>query len=285
MTVLGWIAGVAAFVYLLSAVLLFTVQRRLIYPTPNDGAAALRHPGSGFERVEVRTADGLTLGAAYRAPRAGRPTIIFFHGNGDSVAGGVVAMRALSEQGYGILLAEYRGYAGNPGTLDEAGLYADAVANADWLAARGVPASDTIVIGNSIGGGVATELATRRRVKALVLISPFTSLPDVATAGMLRVFPRWLVRDRFDNAGKLPRVDAPVLILHGSVDTLIPAYHALRLAATRPVTLRLFPDRGHELAYQDEAGTAIVRWLESEVLARARYAGCFVAGSDSSSTS
>ena len=254
---------VAGLLYLAAAALLFGFQRRLIYPAPTR-VFTLADRSSGFRDVRVRTEDGLTLRALYRPATGGRPVLVFFHGNGDGLGGAIVATRAFADSGYGLMLPEYRGYGGNPGAPSEAGLYRDGEAALRWLAGEGVPVGGVVLVGNSLGSGVATELAARHRVRALALISGFTSLADVAAAKM-RAFPvRPLLRDRYDNAAKLPRVAAPVLVLHGTADTLIPPAHgvALARAATRG-RLELVPEVGHELAYLPDAQKTALRWLRS----------------------
>jgi len=262
-TLLLLVVGAAA-IYVVATVVLFAAQRSLIYPAPR---AAPPPAGAfdGFEEAELVTSDGLRLRAVHRPARAGRPTIAFFHGNGDSLDGAHHATRALGEAGYGLLLVEYRGYGGNPGAPSEDGLYRDGRAALGWLADRGVPARRTVVIGNSLGSGVATQLAVERPVAGVVVISGFTGLARVAAEHM-RLFPvRWLLRDRYANAAKLPRVAAPVLVLHGTADTLIPAQHGRDLAAAAPDgTLELVPGVGHELAYLPPSQEAILRWLERE---------------------
>lgn len=252
-------AAVTAGLYLLAAAVLFLGQRSMIFPAPTH---AVPLP-AGFEEVAITTADGLTLRAAYRQAPKGRPTVVFFHGNGDNWNGGSVATARLAEAGYGVLLPEYRGYSGNPGKPTEDGLYKDGRAAIAWLRAQGVTGDQLVLIGNSVGSGVAVQMAVETVPAALILLSPFESL--VALAGeKFRWFPgRWLVRDRFDNAGKIGRVRAPVLILHGNSDSLIPVSHAHRLAAASPTAkLILLDGVGHELAYEDGAQAAVVRWLD-----------------------
>lgn len=248
--------------YLILLALLFTAQRRFIYPAPASEASI--GPAPPFEEVQLRTEDGLTLRALYRSARPGSPTLVFFHGNGDNLRGALVATEALASAGFGLLLPEYRGYGGNPGSPSEQGLYRDGEGALRWLGEHGVPAARVVVIGNSLGSGVATELARRHPVAGLVIVSGFTSLPDVASRH-LRIFPIWrLLRDRYENAAKLPDVVAPVLVLHGTRDTLIPAAHGERLAgAARQGVLELVPGAGHELAYLPDAQRAILRWLEA----------------------
>jgi fermentation-respiration switch protein FrsA (DUF1100 family) len=249
--------------YIAAAFLLFLAQRSMIYPAP-AGRAAEKEALGDFERVTLRTSDGLRLVAIYRPARGDLPTIVFFHGNGDSIQGARIATALLASEGYGLLLPEYRGYGDNPGSPSEVGLYRDGEAALQWLADHHISLRRTVLIGNSLGSGVATELAARHAVAGLVLISGFTSMADVAALHM-RLFPvRLLLRDKYENRSKLPRVLAPVLVLHGSVDTLIPATHGVELAAaSKGASLVIVPGIGHELAYLPQSQAAILEWLRS----------------------
>lgn len=250
--------GTIAGLYLASLVALYLFQRPIIFPAPSTIAAL----PPGFEQVALHTADGLTLRAAYRAGTGDRPTVVFFHGNGDSWDGASAATAAFARGGHGVLLPEYRGYGGNPGTPSEAGLYADGRAALAFLAQRGVVDESVVLIGNSLGSGVATQLATEMRPRALVLVSGFTSLPDVAAAKVPWLPVRLLVRDRFDNLAKIGGVAAPVLLLHGARDGVIPFAHGGPLADAAPDgTFIASPHAGHELAYTAEAQLAIREWL------------------------
>lgn len=251
--------GLFLLVFVVAATaLLYTQQRRLIFPAPASYPEA---PPPGFLLIHTQTADGLRLAAFYRAAPPGRRTILFFHGNGDNLLGALQATRGPADSGSGLLLVEYRGYGGNPGSPGEAGLYRDGDAAMRWLAAEGIAARDVIVVGNSIGSGPATEIALRHDVAALMLVSGFSSLPDVVGEAMPFV-PRALVRDRFDNAGKLARVRAPVFLMHGDADTLVKPANLARLRAARPdATVALMAGAGHELAYTAAAQAILVDWI------------------------
>jgi fermentation-respiration switch protein FrsA (DUF1100 family) len=247
--------------YLAVLVALALAQRALIYPAPPPPAEASAVP-PGFAPILLKTADGLSLQAAYRAAAPGRQTLVFFHGNGSSIDESAVATMQLGARGYGLLLVEYRGYRGNPGKPSESGLYTDGHAALAWLGAHGVTGERTVLIGNSLGSGVATELAANTQVAGLVLISGFTSLPDVAAGHYPWLPVRLLLRDRYDNRAKLAKVTAPVLVLHGTADTLIPADQGSALAAAAPhAALELLPGYGHELAFQPAAQTRTLAWL------------------------
>jgi fermentation-respiration switch protein FrsA (DUF1100 family) len=247
--------------YLAAAFLLFVTQRRMIYPAPRfEAAASDAYPG--FHKATLRTSDGLRIQAIHRPARDGLPTLVFFHGNGDNLQGAIAATEMLGSAGFGLLLPEYRGYGGNPGSPSEAGLYRDGEAALEWLASKHVPLDRIVLLGNSLGSGVATELAARHRVAGLVLISGFASLTDVAALHM-RLFPaRLLLLDRYENRSKLPRVTGRILVLHGSKDTLIPASQSMALAqASEGAKLVIIPGTGHELAYLPQCQLEILKWL------------------------
>ena len=239
---------------------LYAAQDGLIFPAAGSPADL----PDDYEEASLSTADGLHLRAAWRPPAPGRPVALFFHGNGDSLTGAARATRVLAEAGYGVMLVEYRGYGGNPGRPGEAGLYADGRAALAWLAGKGIERRQVVVIGNSMGSGVAVQLAREGRVAALVLVSAYSSLPELAAQKLPWVPARWLVRHRFDNAAKLPSVDEPVLIQHGTADTMIAPSHAQTLARAQPhARLELLDGLDHDLAWDRRAQEMQRDWLEA----------------------
>jgi len=252
-----WLLAAVLVGYLALVALLAANQGKLIYPAPPAQGVP-----PGFAPVALRTADGLTLTAGYRPARDGPPTVLFFHGNGMVWPDGVHVTERLAARGYGLLLAEYRGYNGNPGEPSEEGLYRDGRAALEFLAEQGVAGADVVVMGLSVGSGPAVQLASEHRVRALILVSPFASLTATASAAYPWLPARLVLRDRYDNLAKLPRVEAPVLILHGEADRLIPHAQAELLAEANPrAELVSLPGRGHNMA----ADPAVQR-LELEFL-------------------
>jgi uncharacterized protein len=238
---------------------LYIGQRSFFYPAPQ---VRLTAPPPGYAFIETVTSDGLKLRAGYRPAAEAKPTILFFHGNGDSIEGSDAATRMLSDAGYGALLVEYRGYGGNPGYPSEEGFYRDGEAAIKWLAGKGISPKDIIIIGNSIGSGAATEMALRHDPAALVLVSGFASLPFVVS-DLYRFLPaNWLVRDRFENAAKLGRITSPILIVHGDADTLVRPVNAQLLVKAAPkAQFQMIGGKGHELAYLPEGQQPILAWL------------------------
>lgn len=238
--------------------LLYLAQRQIVFPAP-QGPAAIP---AGFIAAPLSTEDGLRLKAAWKAPEPGMPTVLFFHGNGDSLPGAAEATRLLAQHGYGLLLADYRGYADNPGSPSEAGLLADALAAQDFLTAKGIPQEQTILMGASLGTGVASRMATLMRPSAVVLVSPFTSLPDVGAAKFPWAPVRLLMRDKLDSLKAMPAIKAPILVLHARDDRVIPFSQgeALAKAATGAAFVP-FAQHGHQLQFTRQAQEAIVAWL------------------------
>ena len=238
--------------------LLFHFQRSLIYLPPDQ---PVRLP-TGFDRVTLRTADGLDLAAAWRPGRAGLPPVIWFHSNGDTLGGSATGVADLVARGHPALLVEYRGYGRNPGAPDERGLYADGRAARHWLKDRGYPPDRHLLIGHSLGSGVAAQLAAEQAPAALVLISPFTSIPDVVRYRFNGLLPAdALVRDRFASIGKVARIAAPVLVLHDRGDSAIPIAHGEALAAAAGAELLRFSGHGHQLAYAMPGRRAVAEWV------------------------
>lgn len=230
---------------------LHLLQDRLIYfPDATPPPAPERLGLAGVARVTLRTADGLDLlGWHAPAPQPGAPTILYLHGNGGSLLHRVPRVQRFQRQGWGALFVQWRGYGGNPGSPGEDGLTRDAEAGLAFLRAAGVPASRTVAWGESLGTGIAVRIAAERpaEVAAVVLESPYTSLLDLAHLHYPILPARLLLRDRYDSLARIPRVAAPILILQGGADTLVPPAMGRRLAAAAraPVEVWEAPGAGH----------------------------------------
>lgn len=236
------------FVYLAVAAGLFLMQRRILYRPGGDRPDLARTGVTGVTPMTVPTEDGLNLMAWYRPARAGEPTVLYFHGNGGHLGHRAIRFDSFAAIGWGALMLEYRGYGGNPGSPSEEGLAADARAGLAALARLGIPPSRTLVWGESLGSGVAVRLASEHDVAALLLESPFTSITDIARMRYWFVPVRLLLRDRFESLAAIGRVRAPVLVMHGARDEVVPAAmgHAIHAAANEPKAIWIAPEGHHE---------------------------------------
>lgn len=206
-------------------------QRSLIYFPDRSLPPSATEELSAGQDVTLFTRDGLRLTAWYQAPsQDGAPTVLIAPGNGGHRAGRAELTRAITEHGPGVLLMDYRGYGGNPGRPSEHGLARDVRAARDFLLAQpGTTPQDLVYFGESLGAAVVTELAVEHRPAALVLRSPFTSLADVGRAAY-GIPLGWLLRDHYPVARTIRGVAAPVWVIRGSADSIVPAEQSRQVA-------------------------------------------------------
>lgn len=254
------LVGTVVMAYAMVVAVAFAMQRTLIYYPTSEPPPSVPH----YDEVRLHTADGLDILAWYTPPRDETASVlVYFHGNAERIDGGVAKLAPFVDAGFGALLVEYRGYAGNPGKPTEQGLYLDAHAGLDWLAAQGIASERAIPYGSSLGSGVAVELAASRTVRAVVLEAPFTSLAEVGARSYPFLPARLLTRDRYDSLAKMAAVEAPLFILHGEADTLVPAEmgRALLAAAAGPTRGHFVADLGHGEMLAVGAPDEIMSWL------------------------
>ena len=248
--------------YLGVVALLFVAQRQILYPGAGPSTTAWEGAGPSYRTINLRTADGLDLKALYRPAAPGKSTILFFHGNGDTVTGSRATIGPLTEQGYGALLAEFRGYAGNPGSPDEQGLYRDGEAAWRWLIDQGIAPSQIVVAGYSLGSAVAAKVAADAGSAGLIMIAPFESVPLAASQHFPWLPAHAMIKDVFATRDRIARVKGPILLLHGADDRTVYPGNSVALHRARPdATLLILPGQDHLIAFRPEAASAILRWL------------------------
>jgi fermentation-respiration switch protein FrsA (DUF1100 family) len=248
MTVLKWLLIIGAACYFGFVTLLYFAQRSILYPIPEKTRTS--PAAAGFPEAEehiLSTGDGENIVAWHVPPRAAKPVIIFFHGNGDILAWRVPWFREMTAGGTGLIAVSFRGYAGSSGGPTEAGLLQDAEA-AYAFANRHYAPERIVVWGFSLGTGPAVALAANRRIGKLILEAPYTSIADVAAAAFPFVPARWFIRDQFHSDQRIVNVTAPVLIMHGERDRTIPIRFGERLyeLARQPKQMVRFPEGGHD---------------------------------------
>ena len=227
---------------------LYVFQRQLLYFPDRARPELLGLEKLGVREVMLTTEDGLSLLSWYLPARPGRPVIAYFHGNGGHIGYRVERLLRFAREGCGMLMAEYRGYGGNPGAPSEIGFYADGRAALAFLDREGVAPNRLVLYGESLGSGVAVALAVDHDIAALVLEAPFTSVAEVAQCHFPYVPASRMVVDRFDSLSRIGKVRAPILVLHGERDRVVPVRYGRAVfdAAPEPKEGWCAPEAGHE---------------------------------------
>ncbi len=268
--ILKCIAGLVA-VYLVVVVGYYFGQRSMMYfpelpdsnPVPKPATVGL-----AMQEVKYKTADGLELVAWFAPPKeTGGFVVVVYHGNAANIAYRAPMAAEMMQHGYGVMMPEYRGFGGNPGTPTEEGFYADARAAIKWLEEKGYGAKRLIPYGESIGTGVAVQIATEIQPPLLVLQSPFTSFVDLANHYVPVLPAELMLKDRYDSLAKIGKVRSAVLVIHGDSDTVIPLEFAKRFfdAANEPKQFITLPKAGHNDMYQYGAGPRISAWMDKQL--------------------
>ncbi len=243
--VLKWLVG-AVMVFGGFTLLVYVMQRSLMYfpealrTQPADAGLA------AATEVVLDTADGEKLIAWHVPPRGDKPVVLYFHGNGGSLRYRVERFRALTADGNGLLALSYRGYGGSTASPPEHGLLADAAAIYAFAATQYAP--ERIVLwGESLGAGVGIALAAEHKVGRMVLEAPFYSAAEIGARVYWFLPVRLLMKDQFRSDLRIGRVTAPLLILHGTADAVVPIASGERLLAlaNEPKRMVRFPGGGH----------------------------------------
>lgn len=242
MTVVSLVVGVLALVWL--------AQRWFIYFPENHPPPPRAVGLPDAEDVQFETEDGLALHAWFVPPSTAPTgqTVIVFPGNAGHRAMRAPLAQALAAHGLAVLIAEYRGYGGNPGLPSERGLARDARAAVAYVEARpDVDPARIVYFGESLGAGVAVALASARRPSALILRSPFTSLADIGAYHYPFLPVRWLLRDRYAAVDRIADLGVPLLVVAGTGDRIVPFEHseALYDAASEPKWLATIEGADH----------------------------------------
>lgn len=238
-------------VYGLTLLVLVAGENRLAFPGWTIRKPWLSPPvKTVVEEVRIATADGNTIGGwwlpeAERTPERG--AVLYLHGNGQNVSTcGKELRNWRNELQRSVLGIDYPGFGHSTGTPNEQSCYSAAQAALDWIAReKKVPARNVVVIGQSMGGAMATEIASRQRCRLLVVSGAFTSFPDIAQHHYGWLPAGYLVRSRFDNLSKMRTMKTPVFIAHGTADSTVPFAHGERLFAAAAGLKRFYPLPGH----------------------------------------
>jgi pimeloyl-ACP methyl ester carboxylesterase len=267
---------IALSIYLALFALLLVFEDRLLFRPISEKEHWKAPPQSWTNLQDVwLDCEGVRIHAWWLVPKGwerGKGAALFFHGNGGNISNcGHVLDSWNQERGEGILAIDYPGYGKSQGNPSEMGCYAAARSAYAWLTnEQGIPGDRIILIGQSLGTAVATNLAADLPHRSLVLLSPFTSMPDMA-AKQFPIFPgRWFIHNRFDNLERIGRCRRPLFIVHGTNDDLVPFEHSEKLfaAANTPKQLHALDEAGHHISLNDSFYGAFRAFLRDSELDR-----------------
>ena len=273
MTLLKWLIAVAA-VFGGFVALMYVAQRALMYHPEVLRTAPAKAGLVDLQEFVLDTADGEKVIVWYAPPQRDLPLVLYFHGNAGSLQSRADRFRALTGDGYGLVALSYRGYGGSTGSPSEMGMIADAQAAYAFAAAR-VPAERIVVFGESLGTGVAVALAATQRVGRLILQAPFTSAVDIGARAYWFLPVRLLMKDPFRSDQRIGKVTAPLLVLHGERDQVVPIALGERLFSWRTSPSASCGSRRALMSIS----TSMARWMRCghslpvPCLEQPRYAG------------
>jgi fermentation-respiration switch protein FrsA (DUF1100 family) len=246
MAIVKWLLIVAVVGYLALGATLYLAQRALLYGPERNRTPPAAAGLPQAEEVTLDTADGERVIVWHVPPRGGKPVVLYFHGNGGSLAWRAERFRKLTADGTGLVALSYRGFGGSSGSPSEAGLKADAAAAYSFATSQ-YPVDRIVLWGESLGTNVAIALAAERPVARVVLESPHTSIADVAASTYWFVPVHWLIHDPFRSDLVVGKITAPILVVHGARDGIVPIRFSERLyeMITAPKQFVRLPEAHH----------------------------------------
>tara|TARA_B100000686_G_scaffold353622_1_gene459976 strand:- start:3448 stop:4248 length:801 start_codon:yes stop_codon:yes gene_type:complete len=207
--------------YFIFLVLTYIFQRNLLYhPKVNNysGESLLIN----VEKIKIKTSDGINLISWYYKKNLNSKTLLFLHGNAGSLENRINKLNHFANLKLNFLIVAWRGFSGNEGQPTEKGLYEDARSAINWLNSKGVMEKDIIIYGESLGTGVAVEVAQNRNFSGIILEAPFSSMIEAGKDKYPILPVKWLLKDKYESSNKIKNIKTPILIMHGKVDNIVP---------------------------------------------------------------
>ena len=255
MNLIKFLVIFAVVAYAVAVLGMYMFQRKLQYHAENKG---LTPEGVGVVGASVETLttpDGEKIIVWYAPAAKGKPTILYFHGNAGEIGDRPLRFNYYHSRGLGVTYVSYRGYGGSTGSPTEQGLITDANTAYDWLLAEGVAPNSIALLGESLGSGVAVQVAAQKQVGAVALNAPYTSTADVAARIYWWLPVHLLMKDQYKSIKFIADVKVPLLVVHGDLDILIPLEFGRRLfaAANEPKEMEIIRGFGHDAMFEEVA--------------------------------
>lgn len=242
--------------------LIYVFQRHLIYFPDTEQPLPQNFSAADMKIIKIPVSKDITLSSWYRPAQDKKTTILYLHGNAGHIGYRMPLVRSFISAGFGVLLLEYRGFGGNPGTPTESGFYQDGRAALLFLQQQGIEVSNIVLYGESLGTGVATKLATEFKTCAVVLQSPYTSLTALA-----RYHYPWLpplpFMDKYDSLSRIQDIHTPLFVMYGKLDNVVPPEQSLTLfeKANQPKEMVEFSTKGHHDLWDNNFAVLLINFI------------------------
>ena len=260
-----YIFGLAVLIYLIIAFVLYNYQRSLLYHPSENNYSGDKLTVS-IEKVKIENDDGIELLAWYHKKiKEKNKTILFLHGNAGSLENRIHKINHFNDMDVNFLIISWRGFSGNKGHPTEKGLYEDAKSGVNWLKKKGIKEKNIIIYGESLGTGIATEIAQNNNFAGVILESPFTSMVAAAKSNY-PIFPiRLLLKDKYESDKKIKNIKSPILIMHGGKDKVVPFWMGKKLyeLANQPKYSYFNEYDDHMMEFNDDLINSITSFIKS----------------------
>ncbi len=261
-------AAIIITLYFCIVAVMYVSQRNLMYQPGKSLGRPLDSGVPEMVAVNLTSETGSRIVSWYKSASTNKPTLIYFHGNAGNIGDRHDKVRPFLDHGVGVLLVGYRGYGNNSGNPTEEGLYADASLALDFLSRTGIGSNHWVLYGESLGTGVAVEMAERLSketpVAAVVLEAPFTSMIDAGKIHYPWLPVGILLKDHYDSASKIQSINAPLMIFHGKKDKVVPITLGQKLfdLAVQPKTSLWINGAAHNDLFDHGGSDAVIEFID-----------------------
>ena len=253
MNYIALILSIFVLTYILILISVYLFQRNLLYH-PSENNYSGDKITISVEKIKIKTKDNIDLTAWYHKKNLNEyKTILFLHGNAGSLENRIHKINHFKDININFLIVAWRGFSGNKGKPTEEGLYEDARSSVRWLKTKGVDEKNLIIYGESLGTGIATEIAQNKNFAGVILESPFTSMIDAGKDKYPFLPVRFLLKDKYESDKKIKNVKNPLLIMHGKVDKIVPFWMGQKLynIANEPKSFYISEYDNHMMEYNE----------------------------------